>query len=416
MQMHMSKPLHSQSIPKGDQNILAQKLFKRINPDRWPVPLKDLPNETVLVGGTVRDGLLGKLNIKPDLDLIIPKQATELAKELAKKQEGNFIILDSTRDIARVIIKGWSIDLASQIGNNLEDDLYRRDFRINAIALTLHEQPKLIDPTGGLKDLLGNTLVAINEKNLLLDPLRLIRGLRLMAEHNLTLDKQTKEWIHKNNKLLKQAAPERICAEIEKMVHGKYADKILPLIQELELLEHWQETTRNINKKDFYNERTKTFSEHERKIALPLARLTNILSDKGLQELRFSKRQQERCKKLRYWKQKNKGNAFKSLNEKERLKLHQELEKDLPALIIEFSLTEQTRWLERWRNQQDPLFHPSSPIDGNTLQDCIGVPQGPLLGELISRLNLENAFGRLENQEDAIRWARYWWEHKQTLL
>ena len=90
-----------------------------------------------------------------------------------------------------MVIKGWTIDIAAQEGSNLDEDLWRRDFRLNAIALTLEATPQLVDPTGGLSDLEQKKLVAVREQNLLDDPLRLLRGLRLMAELQLSLEKQT---------------------------------------------------------------------------------------------------------------------------------------------------------------------------------------------------------------------------------
>ncbi|WP_320673574.1 CCA tRNA nucleotidyltransferase [Prochlorococcus sp. MIT 1341] len=412
----MSSPLQAKVILEGDRNILAHKLFKRINPHKWPISIENLPSEAVLVGGAIRDSVLGKSQEKPDLDLIVPKNASVLAREFAIKQKGTFVLLDASRDIARVIIKNWTLDFAAQMSSSLEKDLWRRDYRINAIALSLCDEPRLIDPTGGLEDLAHKKIVAVNEQNLIEDPLRLIRGLRLIAELNLTLEDQTKTWMHKNHAHLEKAAPERISSEIDKLIKAEFFDKIVPLIQELELLKKWQEPQKIIKAESLSNDRCKALTVQEKARALPLARLTSLLSDKGLQLLRFSRVQQERCKRLRYWKQKNTDYAFKNLNENELLKLHEQLEKDLPALIIELSFTEQTTWLKRWRNEKDPLFHPSSPIDGNTLQDCLGVPSGPLLGELIHHLTLEKAFGRLENQQDALLSARYWLKHKQTLL
>ena len=51
---------------------LAAALRQRLDPERWPVPPEALPAGTALVGGAVRDGLLGRLAEKPDLDLVVP--------------------------------------------------------------------------------------------------------------------------------------------------------------------------------------------------------------------------------------------------------------------------------------------------------------------------------------------------------
>ena len=85
------------------------------------------------------------------------------------------------------MLNGWTIDIARREGSSLEDDLWRRDYRLNAIALPLNPARELVDPTGGLKDLAEGQLSAVREENLRADPLRLLRGPRLLAQIPLTL-------------------------------------------------------------------------------------------------------------------------------------------------------------------------------------------------------------------------------------
>ena len=83
-----------------------------------------------------------------------------------------------------------------------------------------------------------------------------------------------------------------------------------------------------------------------------------------------------------------------NLSEDERFQLHIDLEEDLPSLIFlkdEYA----NSWLKRWeRPPSDPLFHPSSPLNGHLLQKVFKLPPGPLLGELIRHLSKEKAYGR----------------------
>ncbi len=150
--------------------------------------------------------------------------------------------------------------------------------------------------------------------------------------------------------------------------------------------------------------------------ALPLVLLTNLLSNEGLEALRFSRNQRQRCQVLRKWQEINDGNAFRTLSESDRLTLHKDLEDDLPALILELPEIDQIIWLKRWRNLNDPLFHPCCPVDGQTLKNSLDLPSGPLLGRLMSYLCHERAFGRLNNQQQVFEVARYWLKQNQTLL
>ena len=133
-------------------------------------------------------------------------------------------------------------------------------------------------------------------------------------------------------------------------------------------------------------------------------------------QLRFSRRTCQRCRLLRKWRNCNDGNAFRTLSEDDLLQLHQDLENDLPALILELSLKDQEVWLNRWRDFQDPLFHPSSPVDGNTLKEILGISSGPQLGALMQHLAHERAFGRLPNLEQTFKEARAWWQHNSTTM
>ncbi len=143
--------------------LLSIDLFGDLNPKEWPISIKDLPAGSALVGGSVRDGLLKKLSVKPDLDFVIPTNAIQFSENLSKKINATFVKLDEKRNIARLVVNGWTLDFAQQVGEDLKDDLLRRDFRINAIALTFEENPKIFDPTGGIDDLKSKKIVAISE-------------------------------------------------------------------------------------------------------------------------------------------------------------------------------------------------------------------------------------------------------------
>ncbi|WP_086934861.1 CCA tRNA nucleotidyltransferase [Prochlorococcus marinus] len=379
----------------------------------WPISLNQLPAGSALVGGAVRDALLDVLQHKPDLDLIVPSKAVEFAKEFSDREGGSCVVLDKERDIARLVLNGWTIDLACQVGNSLEEDLWRRDYTINAIALTLSNDPIIIDPTGGILDLEKKKLVAISQQNLIDDPLRLLRGFRLSSELRFDLDEMTKNFIKINAKLLKHVAPERIKGELERLVHGDWADQVILQIKKLGLLEPWQSTDQFFTFNNQSLETTSAFHQNELKIALPIVRLTNLLSDQGLKELSFSRKKLQNCHLLRFWQHKNDGLAFETLDEIERLQLHKDLETFLPALILQLPQRDQSAWLKRWRDNADPLFHPSCPIDGFTLQEMFQSPKGPWIGQLMNLLCKERAFGRLHNRKEAFQLARYWWEHNQ---
>ena len=381
--------------------LLSNDLFGDLNPRDWPISISDLPPGSALVGGSVRDALLNKLSQKPDLDFVIPTNAINFSENLSKKINGTFIKLDEKRDIARLVINGWTLDFARQVGENLQDDLLRRDFRINAIALRLTGKPEIFDPTGGINDLKSKKIVAISEKNLLDDPLRILRGFRFMCELDFELEKKTKTFLKNNVDKLSNVAPERMKMEILKIVNSKWNSSVWKTYLELQLLNEW-----NDNNFPYIELERKDISTKNPLFGSFLSKLIFLLSDEGLSRLTFSKNQIKRCKNLRFWV--HKINKLDDLSEDERFQLHIDLEEDLPSFILFLKERDSSSWLKRWKDPSDRLFHPSPPLNGHLLQQAFQLPPGPFLGELIRHLSKEKAYGRFFTDAEALEVARKW--------
>lgn len=103
--------------------------------------------------------------------------------------------------------------------SNIEYDLARRDFTINAMAYDVSED-KLIDPFGGLMDLENGILRAVGNANERFqeDGLRIMRALRFAIKYNLTIEPETKEAIIRNRNMLQQVSKERITSEFQKIL------------------------------------------------------------------------------------------------------------------------------------------------------------------------------------------------------
>ena len=408
--MHMPPPAAEGSILEANPADQAELLRDALAPQRWPVPLESFPPGSALVGGAVRDALLGRLSSTPDLDLVVPADALGETRRLAKRYGGACVVLDEQRDMARLVVKGWTIDFARLEGNDLTEDLFRRDFKLNAIALSLSEPQQLFDPTQGLQDLQNGVISAIRESNLRDDPLRLLRALRLMAELEMRIDADTLAMVKANSPLLTHSAPERIQAELLRLVAAPAADQAIELLQTLQLLSPWRSKDAEPALMPLGQSRPTEpgMTQDELTLALPLARLTRLLSDQGLKSLRFSRRQIQRCSRLRYWQARTGAEGNGTLNETERLRLHQDLEADLPALVLCWPNERRDLWMRRWRNPKDPLFHPCAPVDGDTLQTKLSIQPGPKLGALIQHLTTAHAYGRISSLEQALIEARRW--------
>ncbi|MFM7362594.1 MAG: CCA tRNA nucleotidyltransferase [Cyanobium sp.] len=380
----------------------AAALWQALAPQRWPLPPAQLPPGSALVGGAVRDALLGRLGSRPDLDLVVPGDAIPLTRELAAQLGGSFVPLDPQRSIARLVLRGWTIDLARCAGADLAADLDRRDYTINAMALPL-AGGELVDPHDGLADLAAGRLVAVREANLLDDPLRLLRGLRLAAELDFTIDPLSWNWIRRHRQRLPAVAGERILAELERLAAAPAGSRLLAAAGEIGLLEPWAEAeppqgSAGLAGLSPAGAQQRGLEAGETARALPLARLAAVLSGDGLARLQTSRRLQHRCRGLRRWWRRLAELApggLEALAEAERLELQQALEHDLPALLLQLEPEQARAALGRWRDPTDPLFHPHPPLDGRQLQEALDLKAGPELGRLLTFLTRERAFGRL---------------------
>ncbi len=192
-------------------------------------------NEGYLVGGSVRDFIMGKPFIDRDIAV---RGAEKYSRELADKLDATFIELDSENKIYRLVLKDKInyLDISELRGNSIEDDLKERDFTINAIAYDL-KTDKIIDIVNGKTDIENKIIRAIKYKNFDDDPLRLLRAFRFMAVTGFEIESKTLEYIKEKANLLLNPSKERIHDEILKLFGGKYASKTLLTMLDCGILE-----------------------------------------------------------------------------------------------------------------------------------------------------------------------------------
>ncbi|MFN9858510.1 MAG: CCA tRNA nucleotidyltransferase, partial [Pseudanabaena sp.] len=196
---------------------------------QFPFDFDDLPTPTYLVGGWVRDRLLNRQGKYLDLDFVLPESALEVAQAIAHKYKAGFVVLDAERKIARVVFKNGTADFAQQMGSSLEQDLGRRDFCMNAIAMECHQLignrslgigdglfagGDFIDPFDGIGDLTAKRIRMVAPENLAEDPLRILRGYRQSAQLGFVIEALTRQVLIKLAPRLKSVAAERVCTEL----------------------------------------------------------------------------------------------------------------------------------------------------------------------------------------------------------
>ena len=175
--------------------------------------------EAYIVGGAVRDELLGRQIVDVDVATPDPEVAARIYAGLSK---GALFPLSERHGAWRVAFKdGATVDFTPLTGT-IEDDLRTRDFTINAIA-----QPVVggdyVDPLGGRPDLEARTLRAVSETVFEDDSLRLLRGVRLEDELGLAMDPVTEELVRRHADRVADPAGERIVGELERLSPAGFA-------------------------------------------------------------------------------------------------------------------------------------------------------------------------------------------------
>lgn len=194
--------------------------------------IRDVLNkhQVFLVGGFLRDLFLGKNS--SDFDLIVcdipPK---DFAKKIANKLNGVLVELDCENEIYRVVVDNYYFDITKPINNSVEEDIKRRDFRINSLFFDL-EKNEFYDPYNVRKDLEYGVIKTHNLKNFDDDPLRILRTFRFKSLLGFKIDKDILDYIKENGKKINLVASERINYEILRMFEGENLIDTLNLMKE----------------------------------------------------------------------------------------------------------------------------------------------------------------------------------------
>ena len=192
--------------------------------------------EAWLVGGAVRDLLLGRGGAGPDLDLVVtgdPAEAAAAVRAAAPRGTAAFALSEEF-GAWRVAgpEAGWQIDVSALQGGSLEADLRQRDLTVNALAQPLAGGAP-IDPTGGLAHLDARSLRVVAPAACDADPLPGLGVARLAVELGFGVDPATLAAARERAPRLTSVSPERVFAELRALVDAEAALEGIALLDEL---------------------------------------------------------------------------------------------------------------------------------------------------------------------------------------
>jgi tRNA nucleotidyltransferase (CCA-adding enzyme) len=228
-------------MPAEPSESLAETLA-RVYPELAVV--NEVATEPVyLVGGAVRDLLLG--HGRADIDLVVEGDAATLAERL-----GAGAVSHERFATAKVTLDGHEVDIAAarteryprpgalpevEPAGGIEADLSRRDFTVNAMAIPLRGDARLIDPHGGEDDLAAGLLRVLHSRSFVDDPTRAIRAARYAARYGLALEAETERLLREAD--LEIVSVDRREAELLRLAGERTAPDAYGLLAEWGLIE-----------------------------------------------------------------------------------------------------------------------------------------------------------------------------------
>jgi tRNA nucleotidyltransferase (CCA-adding enzyme) len=225
-------------IPTEDLGEAMAQAYPELEPVRTAATAP-----TFLVGGAVRDLLLGQP--RGDVDLVVVGDAAELAERLGAEWTEH-----ERFGTAKTILEGHEVDIAAaraeayshpgalptvEPADGIEADLSRRDFTINAMAIPLGSEPKLIDPHDGRADLESGLLRVLHPGSFRDDPTRALRAARYAARLGFEPEAKTAELLGEAD--LGTVSADRRAADLRRVAAEIEAVRGLALLSQWGLIE-----------------------------------------------------------------------------------------------------------------------------------------------------------------------------------
>jgi tRNA nucleotidyltransferase/poly(A) polymerase len=393
---------------------------------------ENIATDSFIVGGAVRDILLGK-GLK-DIDIAVKRDAINITKKFAREIDGSFVLLDKEFGIARIVKNSQFIDISIMRGNTIYDDLSERDITINAMAiplLTVSSQQSavssLIDPLNGKDDLFNRIIRMVSEENLIKDPLRILRIYRFAASLNFPIEEDTLNTAERLAPLITSAAVERIAEELRYIVRLDDSYKTMKAMMDNKILVHIFPEVR-INSLKLYKTTEETlsnpfdsmqplikyFETDYRKICLKLSTLfpDPDTAKQSAIRLKMSRKEVEFIHEMVL----NRNKILDSYKEMQGMadetriiRLLKEFRDDVYPLIILAIAQEPsiTAFCKEVVSFYDNVFKPRAAllpiITGDDLINTFNLKPSPIFKEILAEIEYMILYGRISSKEEALK-------------
>ena len=377
-----------------------------------------------LVGGVVRDLLLERRNL--DLDLVIEGDAIKLAQEIAESQSvkvtthprfGTATIHWSSRsaDVATARAETYARPgaLPAVKSGTISDDLSRRDFTINAMAIELNPRHfgDIIDPYGGRQDLDNKLVRVLHDKSFIDDATRIWRALRYEQRLDFHLELATLELLKQCTAWLGTVSGDRIRHELELALKEEQPEKVLRRADELGVLDRvhpslkcddWLRETFTLAREHYLPD---TSPQPQLYLALLCYRLSAKVIEQIISYLRLPKDTTQVLRETIAIKEKvnqlaTPGRAPSQIYEL----IHCY---GMTALMANSLAAGSETAAEHIELYQNVLRHVNPALSGEDLKK-LGVPEGPKIKEMLKKLREARLDGKVTSRKDEVEMVKGW--------
>ena len=389
--------------------------------------LEEAGHHAYLVGGFVRDSLLGR-PIK-DIDIAtsaLPQTVIALFERVEPTglQHGTVTVIVEAVPFEVTTFRsesGYSDkrrpDAVAFI-TDIRDDLSRRDFTMNAMAMDRRMQ--LVDPFGGQDDLRAKRLrcVGAPDQRFAEDALRMLRCVRFAAEYALAIDDATWHALLQQADAIKAVAIERVRAELERIIEGSFPERGIALLASSGLAKKCGVPFIAAISGGDESERLRQLAEVRSATEDPIIRWAGALLVLGmsaveavhwLRSLTFSNRKRDDIVALLRWEEEYSHLIGDGLDERKR---------SWKLLVLKYGKKAARRWLvlarlvdkhreelvtlgEQWLSEMPVDRLAALAISGEQLITA-GIPAGPQLGSLLHQLLHKAALGDIPNDKESL--------------
>lgn len=374
--------------------------------------------EVYVVGGTVRDALTDESPV--DVDIMASRETERLVESILG--QGDASVRKATEfGTWSLTVQDFDLDLSTArretyerpgalptvFPGTVDDDLARRDFTINAMAISLNGDSwgDLLDPHGGVKDMERGLVRVLHDRSFVDDATRVIRAIRYVCRQDFQLEAQTGELLEQGLPYLNTISPDRVRHEFERIFNEPRAAKMVELADRLGVLS----TVHPALRADMTSLRGIDAAPEAdaRRSELLLGSIVQSIWDDDADSV------VERLNLNAEWARvvrdvvKVHGRTEELMGENVAKSRVYRLLHGLKGSAIESCAMAETdpKVTARLRLYLDELRHVRTSLDGNKLME-MGVPQGPAVGQMLDKLLDARLDGLVESAEDERGLAR----------